>query len=184
MGHGGIRMGETGFNDQLWNELSRKTAKAFRMWPWTAAKLKKNRTARLIAALPFIAGCEHPERTALAHLATFVLASSESCKRVFDHDASDNASPTARLAPIADFQGGDRAVIEEGMARLAMIMANGYQKDLEKDKASGEYNPILAGAWKHETLAETFRTSSREKGSSPLDSVMTSDDALRDFWKQ
>ena len=175
-------MGETGFNDQLWDELSGKTAKAFRMLPWTAAKLKKNRTARLIAALPFVAGCEHPERTALAHLATFVLASSESCKRVFDHDASDNASPTARLAPIADFQGGDKAVIEEGMARLAMIMANGYQKDLEKDKASGEYNPILAGAWKHEEMASKFKATRKTKSSSALDSEISAEDALLNFW--
>lgn len=175
-------MGETGFNDQLWDELSGKTARAFRMLPWTAAKLRKNRTARLIAALPFVAGCEHPERTALAHLATFVLASSESCKRVFDHDESDNVSPTARLAPIADFQGGDKAVIEEGMARLAMIMANGYRKDLEKDKASGEYNPILAGAWKHEDMKKKLTIKKAE--TSALDQIMTSDEVLREFWKQ
>lgn len=179
-----MRMGETGFSDQLRDELSGKTAKAFRMWPWTAAELKKNRTARLIAALPFIAGCEHPERTALAHLATFVLASSESCKRVFDHDESDNASPTARLAPIADFQGGDKAVIEEGMARLAMIMANGYQKDLEKDKKSGEYNPILAGAWKHETMASGLKSAITTEAVKTIDSVMTKDEALRSYWAQ
>ena len=175
-------MGETGFNDQLWDELSRKTAKAFRMWPWTAAKLKKNRTAMLIAALPIIAGCEHPERTALAHLATFVLASSKSCKRVFDHDESDNASPTDRLAPIADFQGGDKAVIEEGMARLAMIMANGYRKDLEKDKASGEYNPILAGAWKHEEMAKALKSAKVSKASAAVDAQMTKEEALDAFW--
>lgn len=177
-------MGETGFNDQLWDELSRKTSKAFKMRPWTAAKLKKNRTARLIAALPFIAGCEHPERTALAHLATFVLASSGSCKRVFDHDESDNVSPTARLAPIADFQGGDKAVIEEGLARLAMILANGYQKDLEKDKASGEYNPILAGVWKHESMAMSFKSTIATETVKAIDSVMTKDEALRTYWKQ
>ena len=172
------------FDDALWRDLSARIAAAYRMTENEAARLASNRTARLVAAIPFLAGCDHPERTALEHLSTFVLSSTESCKRIFDHDESDNVSPAARLAPIADFQGGDRAVIEEGMARLAMIMANGYQKDLEKDKASGEYNPILAGAWKHETLAETFRISSRKKGSSPLDPVMTSDDALRDFWKQ
>jgi len=175
-------MGKTGFDDQLWDELSGKTAKAFRMLPWTAAKLKNNRTARLIAALPFIAGCEHPERTALAHLATFVLASSESCKRVFDHDESDNVTPTARLAPIADFQGGDKAVIEEGMARLAMIMANGYKKDLEKDKKNGEYNPILAGAWKHEELASKFKAAQKSTSTRALDSEISADDALLNFW--
>ena len=177
-------MGKTGFDDQLWDELSGKTAKAFRMLPWTAAKLKNNRTARLIAALPFIAGCEHPERTALAHLATFVLASSESCKRVFDHDESDNVTPTARLAPIADFQGGDKTVIEEGMARLAMIMANGYKKDLEKDKKSGEYNPILAGAWKHEEMSASFMTRRQTKGREVLDTEMSTDEVLRAFWSE
>lgn len=177
-------MANGGFDDQNWENLSRKTSKAFKMWPLSARKLKANRTARLIAALPFLAGCEHPERTALSHLATFVLASSKPCRKVFDHDASDNASPTARLAPIADFQGGDKAVIEEGMARLAMIMANGYKKDLEKDKKSGEYNPILAGAWKHESMISSFNSAAPSAAKEKLDAAMPLGEVLRAYWHQ
>jgi len=135
-----------------------------------------------VAAIPFLAGCDHPERTALEHLSTFVLSSTESCRRIFDHDESDNVSPAARLAPIADFQGGDRAVIEEGMARLAMIMANGYQKDLEKDKASGEYNPILDGKWDYRKMAESFIENRKQNRSSFFNAEIPLEEIPGTFW--
>jgi hypothetical protein len=169
------------FSDKIWKELAEKTASAYRMDEAEGAKLLGNRTARLIAAIPFAAGCDHPERTALAHLSTFVLASSESCRRIFDHDRSDDADPLARLAPIADFVGGDRAVIDRGMSLLAVIMTNGYEKDIEKDRKSGEYNPILAGAWKAEETKEKIL--GETKFTVALDKTMNGNDVRGVFWE-
>lgn len=168
------------FSEEIWKELAGKIASAYRMGEAEGARLLRNRTARLIAAIPFVAGCDHPERTALAHLSTFVLASSEACRRVFDHDKSDDADPLARLAPIADFAGGDRTVIDRGMSLLAVIMTNGYEKDLEKDKRSGEYNPILAGAWKAEETRKKLFAKGNEDSS--FDAIITAEEASNVFW--
>jgi hypothetical protein len=108
------------------------------------------------------------------------MASAESCKKVFDHDPSDNLSPTARLTPIADFEGGDKAVLTEGMNRLALIMVNGYKKDLEKDKQSGEYNPILAKSWDYEAIVARLSVG---KVPSPLDSIIPAEAVTKTFWQ-
>mgnify|MGYP001344891158 CR=1 FL=1 len=143
------------FDERRWAELAAQIADAFRMRETESSAFKANKTARLIAAIPFAAGCEEPERTALAHLATYLIAGSPSCRRAFDHKAADDREALARLAPIADFQGGDKKVIDRGMRLLALIMVSGYRRDLEKDGKSGEYNPLLAKAWKaDETIAE------------------------------
>jgi hypothetical protein len=177
-------MPQNSFGTDLWKELASQVAAAFRLSKEEAAKLQDNKTARLIAAIPYLAGCDHPARTALAHLGTFLLASSASCKKVFDHDPSDDKSPTARLAPIADFVGGDKAIIAEGMNRLAMIMANGYRKDVEKDKKSGEYNPVGAAVWKTEELHARYLSTAKSAASTALDPVMTAEEAVRFFWDQ
>jgi hypothetical protein len=168
------------FDDKTWAELSRQMAAAFRLTQAEAGSLASSKTARLVAAIPFVAGCDHPERTALAHLATFRIASTDACAKVFDHDASDNTSPTARLAPIADFIGGDRSIIAYGMELLAIIMTNGYAKDIKKDLASGEYNPVGAKIWDAEAMKASL--ASDGKGASALDPVMTKDEACKGFW--
>lgn len=175
-------MPQTLFDDKIWQDLAKRVADAFQMSADKAARLGANKTARLIAAIPYVAGCDHPDRTALAHLSTFILASSESCRRIFDHRLSDDASPTARLAPIADFQGGDKKVIAQGMDILAAIMVNGYKKDIEKDKKSGEYNPVLSGAWT--TIAEkTGQYSGADQPVGSAYSSLISEEEVRGgFW--
>jgi hypothetical protein len=177
-------MAKYDFGPEKWHEIVTKVAAAFQLPKEKAAKLEANKTAQLIAAIPFLAACDHPERTAIAHLGTFILASSESCKKVFDHDPSDDKNPTARLAPIADFVGGDKAIIAEGMTRLVMVMANGYRKDVEKDKKSGEYNPVGAAAWKTEDMHAKYLAAAKSAASTALDPVMTAELAVRYFWDQ
>lgn len=169
-------MAQTIFDDKIWQDLAQRVADAYQMPAEKATRLRANKTARLIAAIPYVAGCDHPDRTALAHLSTFVLASSDSCRRIFDHQPSDDASPTARLAPIADFQGGDKKVIAQGMDLLAAVMVNGYKRDVEKDRKSGEYNPILAGTWSDSTIAASHLPSSA------FSSIMPAEEAIVAFW--
>ncbi len=164
-----------------WNTLVEQIASAFRFSAEEQKRLAANKTARLVAAIPFVAACQQPERTALAHLAVFVLASAPSCRQVFDHGPLDNRDPLARLAPIADFQGGDPEIIDRGMRLLGLVMVNGYQKDLDKDAHSSEYNPLLARAWDRDRIASELSAPLRS-ASSPLDPYMSLDEALRGFW--
>lgn len=169
------------FDERRWVDLSGRIADAFRMREAEASAFKASETARLIAAIPFAAGCEEAERTALAHLATYVLAGSPSCRHIFDHKAADDKDALARLAPIADFQGGDAKVIDRGMRLLAVIMVSGYRHDLEKDKKSGEYNPLLAKTWEADKTIALLSKGIDEKATLPY-GFLTAEESVRAFW--
>lgn len=167
--------------DALWGDLAGKVAAAHRLTEAETARFKANRTARLVAAIPYAADCEEPQRSALAHLSIFLLSSSEACRKDFDHKKEDDGNPLRRLAPIADFQGGDKAVIAEGMKRLALAMLNGYEKDRGKDKASGEYNPLNAGTWDYEKTKATLSAPSAV-ATAELDAVSAKEESLAGFF--
>lgn len=168
------------FSDETWNRLSGIIATAFSMDADRSEKLRKNVTARLIAALPYAASCREPERTALAHLAVYVLADSDPAREVFDHKKSDNYDVLARLAPIGWFEGGDPAVINRGMKTLAIIMIEGYKRDVASDKAKGWYNPVGDNAWDPDRMLSALRSSVAEGGQSDIDDIIQK--ALYDGW--
>ena len=72
--------------------------------------------AQLIGALPILAGCAHPERTALSHLTTLIAASRN--PHVFGQKPSESIRD--RLRPIETFENGDRDIIERGMTLLEL----------------------------------------------------------------
>jgi hypothetical protein len=136
--------------EALWKRLAELSAEALRMTEAEAGRFAANPVARLVGLLPFLAGCDDPTRTALAHLATWVVANRGGARTIFDHGPGDDREPLARLAPIADFRGGDKKVIDEGMRRLALSMVAGYDRDRDKDRALDQYNPLNAGVWNYE----------------------------------
>jgi hypothetical protein len=135
------------FTDKEWKRLAAIIAAAFGFDKEKAARFLASPTAKLVGALPFLAGCREPERTAVAHLGTLVLASHPTAKDIFDHNEGDDYDSLARLAPISHFEGGDPAVINRGMKLLASMMIRGYKKDLASDKQAGLYNPLVAKKW-------------------------------------
>jgi len=138
------------FSDAKWAEISDRIAGAFRMTEEEKARLASGMIAKLIAAIPFLAGCEDAERTAVAHLGTYLLSVKET-KPYFIARPEDGASPLERLRLGADFKGGDRRIIEKGLCLLALNMVADYKRDIEEDAALGKYNPIAAGAWDFES---------------------------------
>ena len=120
------------------------------MSPDRAARFRENETAKLIAAIPFLAGCRESERAALAHLGTYIIAGSETGRGTFDHKAEDNYDVLARLAMIGNFEGGDPRIINRGMKLLASIMIEGYRRDIAADAVSGCYTPVGAKEWNAE----------------------------------
>jgi hypothetical protein len=59
---------------------------------------------RTIAALPFLANCEDPERTSYAHLVIYVGASlRKNGRKIFDHKPSDDNDALKRLSSISVF---------------------------------------------------------------------------------
>jgi len=141
------------FTDENWAEISSAVAAAFRMNEEEAARLREGRIGRLIAAIPFLAGCDEAERTAVAHLGTYLLSIKET-KPYFNAHRGDGASPLERLRLISDFKGGDQRIIGRGMCLLALNMVSDYKRDIEEDERLGKYNPIAAGDWNFEATVE------------------------------
>jgi hypothetical protein len=161
------------FSDETWNKIASIVASAFSMDKDRSDRLRANGTAKLIAALPYLAGCRQRERTAIAHLATYVIAGSPAAEAVFDHRASDDYDVLARLATIGSFQGGDPAVINRGMKLLAKVMIRGYGKDLAADKAAGKYNPVGEGRWNADEKLASLDSSIATTEDLEMDALLT-----------
>jgi hypothetical protein len=138
------------FPESAWAELAGRVAEAFRMTEEEKDWLLTGRIAKLIAAIPFLAGCDDAERTAAAHLGTYLLSIRET-KRYFNAQPADGVSALERLRLISNFKGGDRKIIERGLCLLALNMVSDYHRDIEEDALLGKYNPIAAGAWDFES---------------------------------
>lgn len=169
--------------EPLWAWLARHSAESLRMGDDEATRFLGNRVARLVGLLPFAAGCDEPGRTALAHLATFVVANRGAARAVFDHGPADDDAILARLAPIGDFRGGDAAVVAAGMARLGLAMLAGYRRDAAKDALTGEYNPINAGAWNAAAVEADLFAAATGDGSEILDPILAASEAIGFFWE-
>jgi hypothetical protein len=168
----------------LWERISATTAEALRMTDGEASSFKANRVAKLIGLLPFIAGCEDAHRTSLAHLATFVLANRGQARGVFDHGPADDVDVLTRLRTISDFKGGDKALIDRGMALLGLDMVAGYRRDVAKDALTGEYNPAASGAWPGAAQEKTLKDALAAKPSVEMDAIIKESELSVLFWEQ
>ncbi len=169
--------------DRLWSSLAGTTVASVRMTDGEAERFRSNTVAKLIGLLPYMAHCDDPERTALSHLATFVIAGRGESRRVFDHSPADDVEPLARLRTISDFKGGDDAMIERGMALLCLCMVSGYERDIELDILLKRYNPLTSGGW---NIAETrgrLDVVLSRSADPVMDLVMTEDNASRIYWQ-
>jgi len=115
----------------------------------------RGRIAKLIAAIPFLAGCEDAERTAVAHPAPTCLSTRED-EALFQCQPEDRISVLERLRLGSNFKGGDRRIIDRGLCLLALNMVSDYHRDIEEDAALGKYNPIAAGAWDFESTSRAW----------------------------
>ena len=163
-----------------WPRLSGLVSESFSMNAERAAGFKASKAAQIVCALPYAAGCPEAERIALSHAAAFVMASYGPSNAAFDHKPEDDASYLARLEPVADHPGGDPDIVEAGLARLALMMLAGYERDLEADRASGAYNPLVSGAWELADAREELLEAAR--GDEGLDVIMTADEAATQWW--
>ncbi len=174
----------TEFIDRLWKSLSGTIAACMRMTDGELVLFQTNSVAKLIGILPFMAHCDDPERTALSHLATFVIAGMGESRHVFDHGPADDVEPLARLRTISDFKGGTDATIERGLALLCLCMISGYERDLELDVQLKRYNPLSSGGWNITEIRGRLDVVLSRSFDPVMDLIMTEDDALQNYWKE
>jgi hypothetical protein len=134
-----------------WPKIVDAVGHAFRMDESERMWLAEKPVARLIGSIPFVAGCENPQRTAVTHLGTYILSGRET-KPFFNAVELDDEDVFARLRPIMTFQSGDRTLIDAGMALLALNMIEDYRSDVQIDAAVGKYNPVASGAMDFDAL--------------------------------
>ena len=137
--------------EATWNEVADSLADAFRMQPHEREWFKNKPVARLIAAIPLMAGCHDAERTAVAHLGTYLL-SIKSTKPYFNATTTDDTDIFERLRLGTNFVGGDQSVIDKGMSMLALSMVIDYARDIDEDAKRGKYNPVESGAFDYQTV--------------------------------
>lgn len=134
-----------------WNYLATETAKVFNLSNKESEILYNSNTAKIIAKIPFAAGCKGPERTAIAHLCIYE-AEIRGFQKYYAHHPSDDEDLFNRLAFISTFEEGNQAIIEHGMNILAYIMIEGYKRSKDKDLKEGIYNPIANGKWNYKKI--------------------------------
>lgn len=164
-----------------WEDISTKIAQSFNFSSDEVNRLCNSKTAKYIAAIPYAANCYEAERTAMAHVAVYIIAN-KSCRKIFDHNEKDNEELFNRLHLISTFKGGDKDIINKGMNLLALQMISGYFCDKEKDTLSGEYNPLNDEKWNYEILKEDLVKKTDCIENTLLDSIMSSQDALESKW--
>lgn len=177
----GAGLSTRSFPDETWGAVASDLAAAFRMDAAEAEALKGNRIAKLVAALPFLAGCDDAGRTAVAHLGTYLLSVRET-KPWFCARPEDGASLFERLRLGANFKGGDEAIIRRGMSLLALNMISDYKRDLEEDAAAGKYNPLAAGDFVFEDAVEELEWAIAKVPCDEMDQIITAGEMPLSYW--
>lgn len=155
-----------------WNYLVNEISNVFRFSDDEKNRFENSYTARLIASIPFEAGCNEPERTAIAHLCLYV-AEIKGFQKYCSHLPSDDSDIFNRLAFISTFEGGNKEIINHGMNILALIMLEGYKNSINKDKIHNVYNPILSGAWNYQTIKNNLLTEINKSNVPNFDWIFT-----------
>ena len=170
------------FSKALWHEMVEHLAVSFNLETEMRERLEAGNTARLIGALPFLAGCDHPVRTAVLHLGAYLLALTEGTKEYFLHTPADDESLDRRLQPIMQFCEGDPVVLSRGMNLLKLQMVAGYLRDVEADMRATKYNPVAAGVWNAEDLMRELRARVEAVDHPEMDAIMSIEDSIRSYW--
>ena len=165
-----------------WETTLAEVAAAFRMNAEERQRFCSKPIARLIAALPHLAGCDRANRISAEHLGVYVLSVRET-RHLFFATPDDDRDVFARLHPIMRFHGGDPRILDRGMALIALTMVLDYARDVEVDRAVGKYNPVAAGAWDADAIIANLRDRIRSVDCPEMDAIMDAEDDVENWWQ-
>jgi len=167
--------------EATWSEIANSLADAFRMQPHEREWFVNKPVARLIAAIPLMAGCQDAERTAVAHLGTYLL-SLKSTKPYFNATTADDTDVFERLRLGTNFVGGDQAIIDKGMSMLALSMVVDYSRDVDEDAKRGKYNPVESGAFDYAAIREDLERRIAAVECPEMEMILRDFDTKAGFW--
>jgi len=169
------------FSESQWEEISGRVAEAFRMTSDETERLRNKNIAKLIAATPFLAGCQDAARTAVAHLGTYILSLRET-KPYFNATEEDNGSVLERLRLISNFKGGDPKIIDRALSLLALNMVTDYRRDAAEDVFLNKYNPVSDGQFEFEALVSDLTRRIEEVSCPEMEQILPIKAGPLGFW--
>ena len=170
------------FDEHTWKTITGLVAERLRLSVGELDELRGKTTPKLIAAIPYLAGCRDADRVAAQHVTTYLLA--ESAAVIFDHRRDDDRDVLARLERISHFPDGDKKVIRRGMNLLALIMVNGYEQSVQTDRAQSVYNPIVEGTWDADKIRTALVREVRGAPNPEMDTIIDLERAVRGTWNE
>ncbi|MBI9102692.1 MAG: hypothetical protein JEY99_09765 [Spirochaetales bacterium] len=170
--------------NEQWEQVSSRARAVLNYGIEQKEWLERCRTARLITATPFLAGCDKAMTTALSHLTIYLLSLDESTKDIYFHQSEDDSDIYSRLHPLSHFKGGDKSIIQCSMDLLALIMISNYKKDSEKDAAIGKYNPLSSGEWDYDLMSKKLLMNIENSITPEISAIITVEEALKGYWQQ
>ena len=145
-------------------------------------QVENSKMAKLIAAVPYLAGCNKAVETSFSHLIIYLMSVDESAKDIYFHKPEDNGDIYSRLIPISDFTDGNKEIILCCMDLITLCMISNYKKDAESDKLIGKYNPISSGEWDYKTMSEKLILNIDKNITTEISDIYTKEDGLNGFW--
>ncbi len=146
-------------------------------------QVQNSKMAKLIAATPYLAGCNKADETSFSHLLIYLMSLDESAKDIYFHKPEDDDDIYCRLFPISSFSGGNREIIRCCMDLAALCMLSNYRKDMELDSSTGKYNPINAGNWDYDTMSLLLIQNIDKTITPEISKIYTKEDALKSYWR-
>jgi hypothetical protein len=156
-----------------WDRISDAVATAFRLTPAEKEVFRSREVAQLIAAVPYLAGAEDPERTAIANLGAYLLSVRGSTEAYFNPVPEDDWDIHKRLRPYTRVSGGDERVVTRARDLLAYHMVVDYERDRAEDADLGQYNPVSANAVDSEALKAELLERLTENPSPEMDAILS-----------
>ena len=170
----------TQWTEGTWSEITDLVAKEFGLSETRLQALRSKSIAKLIGAIPYLAGCDHADELAVSNLRHYVMSCGVGAK-LYAATAENSDDVFGRLSP-AQYQGGDEAIIRRGMSLIALNMLADYQRDVELDQELGKYNPIGTGDWNYDEKLDELLTNVTSVECPEMDDIVEVHEIMDAFW--
>jgi len=135
------------FTDKDWKNILSTLAEV--IGP-EAQNYAQDQSARLTAAIPYLANSEDPDRFAVSNLLTF--HASGKAPSLFDHRTTDDSDVFRRLATFHVGNQSEPRVVDYGLTLLALRQLAQHEQNAEADRRSGKYNPLNSEKWNAQAI--------------------------------
>jgi len=138
------------FSETTWHTIIEHTVLAAKLDEKEKYKITSCPVAKLIAALPYYAGCRNPDQLAVLKVGIYLAACRDPV--LFSH--RKNQSVRERILPITVCPDGDSRVIKLVTDFLELISLNDHLADIDKDLKTGHPNPLIDNVFYYYTRRE------------------------------